>query len=391
MDNRTVSRKELARENSRKNRKRKNLRLLMIAAVTALLLYITGIYGASLAYFGDFISSGTALIQIGSGWPVEGDFSAFLQGEGMGTSMCLLTDDSLQVYSPTGKRIFDYSHNMQAPAIAASSNRVAIYDLNQTSLKVANAHTILFHRDMQNSITHVAISDSNRIAVTGKSSSYNGEVAVYNYDMSKQMVWYCAKGYPVYSSLSDNGKQLAVTALQTRDGLLESIIYLIDCNKGEELFSITGGAYPLTTKFVDKNKLLIAYSDKLVLWDTKNNASLGEFSFGGDSLLAIEYKAPYIAVAYGGYNKNQGCKISLIGDNFTRQITVEAGEEIKDLSLSSSRIYALGMENLYEFDYTGQNLKTEYVGELAKQLVTFNGTMAVSSTQIDKLEKTKSR
>ena len=71
MSEKRISRKELTRRNRKQNTKRKNLRSLMIVVVTAVLLYITGVYGASLAYFGDFISSGMAIFQLGKGFPIE--------------------------------------------------------------------------------------------------------------------------------------------------------------------------------------------------------------------------------------------------------------------------------------------------------------------------------
>ena len=140
MSDRRISRKELTNRNKKIAQRRKNIRALMIIAITAALVYITGLYGASLAYLGDFLSSGLAVFQIGDGWPLEGDFSAVLQGEEMGTGLCVLSGDNITVYSPTGKNIFTYNHSMQNPVITTSGNRAVIYDLNQTALKVTNSN-----------------------------------------------------------------------------------------------------------------------------------------------------------------------------------------------------------------------------------------------------------
>ncbi|MEG1782202.1 MAG: hypothetical protein RR253_03010, partial [Oscillospiraceae bacterium] len=71
MSDKNLSRKELTKRNQRINKKRKNIRTLIILVLTAALVYATGIYGASLAFFGDFISSSFVLVEIGEGWPVE--------------------------------------------------------------------------------------------------------------------------------------------------------------------------------------------------------------------------------------------------------------------------------------------------------------------------------
>ena len=391
MSEKRISRKELARRNRKQNTKRKNLRGLMIVVITAVMLYFTGVYGASLAYFGDFISSGMAVLQIGGGFPVEGDFSNVLQADGMGTSMAVLDRDNLSVYSPTAKNIFTYSHSLQKPAMDTASQRAVLYDQEGTDLKVVNGHNILFQQEMENPIIHAEISDSNRIAVTTRSASYNGEVTVFNYNMKQRFVWYCATGFPIYTTVSDSGKTMAVNTVRTDDGILTSEIYLIDVASGGELYSIIGQNYPLHMEFLSDSRLLIAYTNRVVLWDVENNVQLAAYSMGSDNLSAVCCKGAYIAVAHGGFSRQQSSSLTLLSNEFEEKFTVTIPEKIKDVSISSSRVYVLGEENLYEYDYSATLLNTVNTGALSKQLVGYNGTLLISSTSVSKVEKTKSR
>ena len=78
---RRLTRKELLKRNKRIAKKRQ-MRLTVIAvAVTAFLVYITGVFGASLAYLGDFVSSGLVYLQFGKGYPVEIENQTFLQAQ----------------------------------------------------------------------------------------------------------------------------------------------------------------------------------------------------------------------------------------------------------------------------------------------------------------------
>lgn len=391
MGDRRISRKELAKQNRKQNKKRKTLRTLIIAALTAALVYITGIYGASLAYLGDFVSGGLTYVQLGGGFPVEDDFSSVLQGENMGSGLAVLTTDDFSVYSPTGAKVFSYSHSMINPVISSSKRRSVIYEENGTTLKVANNHSILFQQELENNIIHTCISDSNRIAVTARSDSHNGEVRVYNYNMDRRFIWYCATGFPVYSAISDSGKSLAVCTVQTCQGLLTSEIFVIDASKGVEKFSISDTDYPYKLIFIDDERLLIAYTDRVVLWDTKNNVQAAQYSFSGESLLAIENAGPYIALAYGDYNRAAESSVVLLSLDFEEKIKMTVPESVKDLSVSRSRIYILGYENLYEYDYSAKLLSTLSTGPLSKQLVTWNGTILIDSTSLSRVDKTKSR
>ena len=391
MSEKRISRKELAKRNKKQNMKRKNLRNLMIVAISGVLLYITGLYGASLAYFGDFISAGMAVLQIGPGFPIEDDFSDVLQAEGMATTMAVLDPDNFTVYSPTAKNIFTYSHTMQNPVMDTASKRAVLYDIGGTELKVTNGHNILFNQNMENTIIHAAISDSNRVAVTTRSASYNGEVSVYNYNMKQRFVWYCATGFPVYTTLSDSGKLMAVNTVSTQDGMLSGTIYIIDVVNGQEMYTITGGDYPLHIEFISDSRLVIAYADQLVLWDVVNNSQVASYSAGKQSLQAITCSNKYIAVVYSGNSGQQKSTLVLLTKDFEEKFTVAVNEKIKDVSLSSSRLYGLGQENIYEYDYSAALLNTVNTGVLSKQFVDYNGTLLITSTSVSKVEKTKSR
>ena len=309
----------------------------------------------------------------------------------MGSGLAVLTADSFLVYSPTGRNVFAYSHSMQAPAMDCSENRAVIYERNRTSLKIANSHNILFHQEMDNNIIHADISDSNRVVVTTRSDSYNGEVTVYNYNMDERFVWYCARGFPVYSLLSDSGRTLAVCAVQTVNGLLQSDIYVIDATKGEEKFTVSGGAYPYRIIFINDEKLLVAYSDRLVIYNTRTGEIRATYRFGSGSLLAVENADPYIALSFGGYTGGMSSRVVLLSMELEEKIRIEIPEKAKDLSASHSRLYVLGEDNIYEYDYTGTLLSSGYTGGLTHGLVTWNGTVLMDSTSLTKVEKTKSR
>lgn len=391
MSEKRISRKELTKRNKKQNMKRKNLRSLMIVAITAVLLYFTGVYGASLAYFGDFISSGMAVLQLGSGFPIEDDFSDVLQTGDMGTTFAVLDPDNFTVYSPTAKNIFTYSHSMQNPVMDVAAKRAVIYDLQSNELKVANGHNILFQQEMENAIIHADISDSNRIAVTTRSASFNGEVTVYNYNMKQRFVWYCATAFPVYSLLSDTGRTMAVNTVNTENGLLKNSIFIIDVVNGTELYSVESGDYPLYMEFLADTRLLIAYPDRIVLWDVENNTQLASMEFAGDSLQAISCTKQYVAVAYGGRSQRQSGNLTLLTKDMEEKFTVTIPEKIKDISISSSRVFALGGENIYEYDYSAQHLNTVDTGVLSKRLADYNGTLLMTSTSVSKVEKTKKR
>ena len=260
---RRLTRKELLRRN-KKIAKRRQMRLTFIAVVvTAVLVYITGIYGASLAYLGDFVSSGMVYMQFGAGFPAQLENQTYKQSERMGSALCILDGDSLSFWSPTADKVYEYYHSMQNPVISASDKRVAIYNSNDTSFKVLNAHDVLFSNEMDNDIIHASLAANNYAAITTKSQSYNGEVKVFDSQMNEVFTWLNAKSFPVQSFLSPKASHLAVSCVLTVDGKLQSHIYVIDTQSGEEKFMLeNSGDVALGIEFIKEDTLVVFYTDK---------------------------------------------------------------------------------------------------------------------------------
>lgn len=387
---RRLTRKELLRRN-KKIAKRRQMRLTLIAvALTAFLVYITGLYGASLAYLGDFVSSGMVYMQFGDGFPKEIENQTYKQSERMGSALCLLDADSLSFYSPTADKVYDYYHSMNNPVISAAGKRVAIYNSNNTSIKILNAHGVLFSQEMSNDIIHASLSENNHLAVTTKSQSYNGEVKVFDSQMKEMFTWLNAKSFPVQSFLSPKATKLAVSCVLTVDGKLNSHIYVIDTQTGEELFMLeNSGDVALGVQFIKENTLLMFYTDKAKAINLEDGTEKGVYDYNGRDLTAYDVKNAQVVMAVGDYDGLSDTELVVTDLSFEKQFSVTTQQAVTDVAFSSQRIFALGSEKISQY-----NLKGEFAGETAaknnvKNIIDYNGCIAINGDSLEKLEKTE--
>lgn len=383
-----LTRKELLRRNKKIAKRRQNRMILAGVVVTVFLVYITGIYGASLAYLGDFLSTGLVYLQFGNGFPVEIENQTFKQAEKMGSALTVLNSESLSFYSPTGNKVYEYYHSMQNPVIDASDKRVAIYNANETSLKIANAHKILFNQEMPNDIIHASLAKNNYVAVTTKSQSFNGEVIIYNSQMEEVMKWLNAKSFPIQSFLSPKAKTLAVSCVLAENGKLMSDIYLMDIHNGTEKCSLRNaeGAV-LAIEYINENEIIVFYTNKAVIINTDDGAIKYEYQYNGKNLKSYDIKNRQILMSFGSYSTKSDSNIIMTDFKFTPIFEVNTPQYISDITISNQRIYAMGDKFVEQYSLSGVKIGETPIKNNIKSILDYNGCIAIYGDSLDKVEK----
>jgi len=327
-------------------------------------------------------------MQFGSGFPVEAEHHTYKQSEKMGSSLCVLDAESLSFYSPTADKVYSYYHSMQNPVISASGKRVAIYNSNDTSLKILNAHKVLFSQEMENDIIHTSLAKNNFVAVTTKSQSYNGEVKVYDSQMQEIFTWLNAKSFPVQSFLSPKATHLAVSCVLTVDGKLQSHIYIIDTATGEEKFVLeNSGDVALGIEFVKEDTLLVFYTDKAKAVDMADGSVKGEYDYEGEDLTSYDVRNAQVVMALGDYDGLSDTELVVTDLSLNKTLSVNAHQAVTDVEVTNQRIFALGSEKVSQYDFKGQFAGETAVKSNVKDIVDYNGCVVISSDSLEKIEK----
>ena len=387
---RRLTRKELLRRNKKIAKRRQQRLTFIVVALTAFLVYITGLYGTSLAYLGDFVSSGIVYLQFGDGFPIETENQTYKQSEKMGSSLCVLDSDSLKFYSPTGSLVYNYYHSMQNPVINTSSKRVVIYNANDTSLKISNASNILFSQEMQNDIIHASLSDNNWVAVTTKGQSYNGEVKVFDSQMKERLTWLSAKSFPLQGFLSPKAQTLLVSSIKTQDGKAVSDVYIIDVATGEEKMVDTNhNGVMLAARFVKEESVIVFYTDKAVNISLSDYTVTKEYSYDGKDLISFDVKNSQVVMALGGYKGNTETYIAVCDLALNKNFGITLQDNITDVVIANQRIYVLGEESVHQYTTETEYISSTNVKNNIKNIIEYNGCVAVYGDSIEKIDKAK--
>ena len=178
---------EQARARVRARRLRRTA--LIVAVLTAVVLFTTGLVGSSVALVKDCVDTTRIALMPGPGWPQQTGVMEPTQVLPMTGGFVELGGDSCVVYSRTGTRLNSIQSGYGRPALAAGKTRFVLYNRSGNELRVESRTQNLYTKKLENKIFLCAMSDNGTLAVVTDDVSSMAELLVYSPTMEQQLRW----------------------------------------------------------------------------------------------------------------------------------------------------------------------------------------------------------
>ena len=200
---------EQARARVRARRLRRTA--LIVAVLTAVVLFTTGLVGSSVALVKDCVDTTRIALMPGPGWPQQTGVMEPTQVLPMTGGFVELGGDSCVVYSRTGTRLNSIQSGYGRPALAAGKTRFVLYNRSGNELRVESRTQNLYTKKLENKIFLCAMSDNGTLAVVTDDVSSMAELLVYSPTMEQQLRWNMTSndGTPLRMAFSPDSRRLA--------------------------------------------------------------------------------------------------------------------------------------------------------------------------------------
>ena len=176
---------EQARARVRARRLRRTA--LIVAVLTAVVLFTTGLVGSSVALVKDCVDTTRIALMPGPGWPQQTGVMEPTQVLPMTGGFVELGGDSCVVYSRTGTRLNSIQSGYGRPALAAGKTRFVLYNRSGNELRVESRTQNLYTKKLENKIFLCAMSDNGTLAVVTDDVSSMAELLVYSPTMEQHL------------------------------------------------------------------------------------------------------------------------------------------------------------------------------------------------------------
>ena len=274
---------EQARARVRARRLRRTA--LLVAVLTAVVLFTTGLVGSSVALVKDCVDTTRIALMPGPGWPQQTGVMEPTQVLPMTGGFVELGSDSCVVYSRTGTRLNSIQSGYGRPALAAGKTRFVLYNRSGNELRVESRTQNLYTKKLENNIFLCAMSDNGTLAVVTDDVSSMAELLVYSPAMEQQLRWNMTSndGTPLRMAFSPDSRRLAAAAVTAGGGQMQTNLYVVTLAQGDPVNVGSQSGVPQWVSWLSGTTLLAVYDSRAILY----NAAGGErarYEFGGGTL-----------------------------------------------------------------------------------------------------------
>ena len=274
---------EQARARVRARRLRRTA--FIVAVLTAVVLFTTGLVGSSVALVKDCVDTTRIALMPGPGWPQQTGVMEPTQVLPMTGGFVELGGDSCVVYSRTGTRLNSIQSGYGRPALAAGKTRFVLYNRSGNELRVESRTQNLYTKKLENKIFLCAMSDNGTLAVVTDDVSSMAELLVYSPTMEQQLRWNMTSndGTPLRMAFSPDSRRLAAAAVTAGGGQMQTNLYVVTLAQGDPVNVGSQSGVPQWVGWLSGTTLLAVYDSRAILY----NAAGGErarYEFGGGTL-----------------------------------------------------------------------------------------------------------
>ena len=214
----------------------------------------------------------------------------------VGDRLAVASSTGLQILSSKGETLQRSVFSMTNPAISASEDACAFYDVGGKALRLYTGGDCA-ELDRDYPIISVQLNSSNYLAVAEQESGYKGLVTVLDPDGSPIYQWYSGSGYVVDAAVSPDSTSLAVLCVESTG----SVIHMFPLNSENESFSVQlPGELAFRLSFF-KNGSFCTLSEDALHFFTSSGKERPAYSFEGSYLVGYKLSSELCAVSLSKY------------------------------------------------------------------------------------------
>ncbi len=261
--------------------------IVIIVVLSALFLSARLLGNVAVSNVTDGIREIKNVFTKGAGYPHALENFDFGKVTSIGSKPFIVYDDKTQVLSPSAANQFSMQVGSGDSKIISKNGRALVYSNTSNEVILQSRTEKLGSIKEDASVVAAGLAKNGCFATSYSSGEYQSVLSVYNRYFKKVFQWNCSQEYISDIGLSDNGRNLVVTAVGTENAEIYTRILIFNIGSSQPKADLMyRGTLFLEAIYTSSDKIIAVGDNRTVILDKKGDA-IEEFVYPDESLIAV--------------------------------------------------------------------------------------------------------
>ncbi len=261
--------------------------IVIIAVLSALFLSARLLGNVAVSNITDSLREIKNVFSKGEGYPSSLENFDFGKVTSIGNKPFIVYEDKTQVLSPSAANQFSMQVGSGDSKVVSKNGRALIYSNTSNEVVLQSRTEKLGSVKEEASVVAVGLAKNGCFATSYSDGEYQSILSVYNRYFKKVFQWNCSQEYISDIGLSDNGKNLVVTAVGTENAEIYTRLLIFNIGSSEPKADLTyRGTLFLEAVYTDSGKIIAVGDNKTIVLDKRGDV-IEELVYPDDSLIAV--------------------------------------------------------------------------------------------------------
>lgn len=323
------------------------------------------------------------------GYPTELGSSAPIQAEQLTRAYAVVTEDEFIIKAKSGADLLRERHGCVSPLVTAAGNRAVLVNRGSREIKVYNRTELIASLQADHAIVDAAVSDTGTLIVLSSGDRFMSQLSVYeNGKYEKVMSWHGVSGFPIICAVSENGASAAVASLSAKGGKLYTIVTSLNLKSQTERYEVSEIEGLCAGLICGNDGSATVVTDLGAVQFDAHGDQRGSYVFGVSPLVFVAHdKGSRIALGFGDNSRSDINSAVVLDDALEEICVLQDCGEIKDMYLSTNRVYILGSQTVSAYSFSGELQKVYDADPRAIDLIEFSGVIEILPDRAQQLKQ----
>lgn len=290
-------------------------------------------------------------------FPVALPSGEFRAAAWVGSNLGVLTDTSYFLYSNAGTELAWRQHGMNDPQLSAAGGRALLYDQGGKQFRVETRFDTSVSASTAYPILSGSMGTSGKFALVTSSSSYLGELIVYDAQGKEIFHWYDATNRILAAALSPDGKSVAAVETGAKNGVIQSTVNVFRLGStkpvGKKEFD---GLLLISLQYSSASRITAVGKTQTVYLD-QDGKQTGQYDYGNRQLSCYANTGGATVLVFDSYESGSAASSLvplLFGGSVLHAAPVTIDDKVTSVYTGQSGIVALSSGLIWHGDKNGK-------------------------------------